>query len=104
MFTFFKKLGIARKPDDVTSLKALGAIVVDVRTKKEYAGGHIKGSLNIPVDELSVNLYQLPNHDVPIITCCASGMRSKAAQNFLKKKGYKYVYNGGSWYNLEDKL
>jgi phage shock protein E len=104
MFTFLKKLGIARKPDDVTSLKAQGAIVVDVRTKKEYATGHIKGSLNIPVDELSVNLYQLPNHDVPVITCCASGMRSEAAQNFLKRNGYKSVYNGGSWEKLQHKL
>lgn len=37
---------------DYADLVKQGAVIVDVRSKSEYAGGHIKGSLNIPVDQL----------------------------------------------------
>jgi rhodanese-related sulfurtransferase len=81
-----------------------GAIILDVRTKVEYATGHIKGSINISVDQLSANLHRLPNKDVPIITCCASGMRSASAKSSLKANGYAQVYNGGSWGSLRSKI
>jgi len=35
-----------------------------------------------------------------IVTCCASGMRSRSAKAILLSNGYKHVYNGGSWHNL----
>ena len=81
-----------------------GAVILDVRSKGEYAGGHIKGSINIPVDQLSGNLHQLKDKTKPIITCCASGMRSASAKNSLKSLGYTQVYNGGSWGSLNYKL
>jgi rhodanese-related sulfurtransferase len=77
-----------------------GGIVIDVRTRGEYAGGHVKGSLNIPLDQLSSNLNKLKNKDQPIITCCASGMRSASAKGYLKSQGYTNVHNGGSWFSL----
>ena len=40
----------------------------------------------------------------PIITCCASGMRSAAAKNILKSNGYQTVYNGGSWASLKHQI
>ena len=81
-----------------------GAIILDVRSKGEYAGGHIKGSVNIAVDQLSGNLGRFKNKEQAIITCCASGMRSAAAKNILKSNGFANVYNGGSWYSLQQKI
>ena len=76
-----------------------GAIILDVRTKGEYQSGHVKNSLNIPVDKLQQNLKKL-NKDKPIITCCASGARSASARKILLSNGFEQVYNGGSWYSL----
>lgn len=77
-----------------------GAIILDVRTKGEYTGGHVKGSINIPLDQLGGQLAKLKNKDQAIITCCASGMRSASAKGILKRAGYQQVHNGGSWFNL----
>lgn len=81
-----------------------GAIILDVRSKGEYAGGHIKGSLNIPVDTLSNALSKLKDKNQPIITCCASGMRSASAKSILKSNGFAKVYNGGGWSSLQNKI
>ncbi len=89
---------------DYSELVKKGAVVLDVRTKGEYAGGHIRGSVNIPVDQLSNNTSRLADKNKAIITCCASGMRSGTAKNILKSKGYTQVYNGGSWLSLQNKI
>ena len=81
-----------------------GATIVDVRSKGEFAGGHIKGSINISVDTLSNNLAKLKDKNKPIITCCASGMRSASAKSILKSKGYTNVHNGGGWSSLQNKI
>ncbi len=81
-----------------------GAIILDVRSKGEYAGGHIKNSLNISVDQLGKNLDRLKDKNKTIITCCASGMRSASAKSILKSKGFTSVYNGGSWMSLQNKI
>lgn len=89
---------------DYAHLVKNGAIILDVRSKGEYAGGHIKGSINIPVDQLRNNLGKLKDKNKPIITCCASGMRSASAKGVLKSGGYVEVYNGGAWSSLQNKL
>ncbi|MCX7744898.1 MAG: rhodanese-like domain-containing protein [Flavobacteriales bacterium] len=76
-----------------------GAIILDVRTKAEYQMGHVKGSINIPLDQLTSNLNKLDKNK-PIITCCASGMRSGSAKGVLQNRGFTQVYNGGSWQNV----
>jgi len=81
-----------------------GAIIVDVRSKAEFATGHIKGSINIPVDQLRNNLNKLKDKNRVIITCCASGLRSASAKTLLKANGYINVYNGGGWSSLQGKL
>lgn len=87
---------------DLKQLVQAGAIIVDVRTKGEFSGGHIKGSVNIPLQSLESNLGKLKKEKV-IITCCASGMRSGSAKSLLKAKGYT-VHNGGGWMSLQNKL
>ncbi len=81
-----------------------GAIILDVRSKGEYGGGHIKGSINISVDQLSSSLSKLKDKNKAIITCCASGMRSASAKSILKSNGYKHVHNGGAWNSLQNKI
>jgi rhodanese-related sulfurtransferase len=94
--------GFGKKVDYAAMVKN-GAVIIDVRTKGEYNSGHIKGSLNIPLDTLTAHLDKI-NKNNPIITCCQSGMRSAAAKNILKSKGFNEVYNGGGWASLQRKL
>ncbi len=103
MFDTIKNLFGLDKTDYLELVKN-GAIIVDVRSKSEFAGGHIKNSINIPVDQLSQNLSRLKDKNKPVITCCASGMRSASAQNILKQEGYTQVYNGGGWMSLNNKI
>ena len=86
-----------------SELIANGAVIVDVRSKAEYSGGHIKGSINIPLPSLQSNIGRLKK-DKPVITCCASGMRSASAKGILKSKGFTEVYNGGGWMSLQGKV
>lgn len=81
-----------------------GAIIVDVRSNAEFANGHIKNAVNIPVDSLSNNLQKLPSKNKTIITCCASGMRSSVAKGILSSNGYTNVFNGGGWISLNNKI
>jgi rhodanese-related sulfurtransferase len=85
---------------DLTELIEQGAVILDVRSKSEYAGGHVKGSINIPLDQLEQNLNKLPKGK-PIITCCMSGGRSGAALGPLKANGYE-AYNGGPWTSVDN--
>lgn len=89
---------------DYAQLVKNGALILDVRTKGEYASGHIKGSINISVDQLATNINRLPGKDKAIITCCASGMRSASAKSILQSNGFSNVHNGGSWASLQHKL
>ena len=96
-------LGIKPAPNYNELLKE-GGIIVDVRTKAEFAGGHIKGSKNIPLQTLTANLNKLKDKDKPVITCCASGMRSASAKSVLKSNGFSNVHNGGNWSRLNSQI
>ena len=103
MLGFIKKL-LGIKTINFSELKKNGAIIIDVRTKGEFAGGHIKGSLNIPLNTINQNLKLLKDKNQPIITCCASGARSASAKSILSNNGYSQVYNGGGWMSLNNKI
>lgn len=103
MFQSIKNFLTGAPQEDFAALVKQGAVILDVRTKGEYASGHITGSVNIPLDQLSGQLSKL-RKDKAIITCCASGMRSASAKSILKSAGYTQVYNGGGWGSLQMKL
>lgn len=69
-------------------------IVLDVRTKEEYASGHVVDSLNIPVDEIDSNINI--DKSKTILVYCRSGVRSKKATDTLVDLGYK-VYDMGAF-------
>ena len=100
MIATIKKLrGIGPKVDLGEGI-ARGGVIIDVRTTGEYAGGSVKGSMNIPLSVLPTQLKKLKK-DKPVITCCASGMRSSSAKSILLSNGFTEVHNGGSWFNLK---
>lgn len=103
MINFFRNIFNLTAPTDYKTLVKNGAQIIDVRTSGEYASGHIQGSINIPLNELDIQHKKIKN-EVPLVTCCASGMRSASAKNILKQLGYKNVYNGGGWVSLNRKL
>ena len=94
--------GLGPKPDYAGLVKE-GAIILDVRSKGEYSGGHIKGSINISVDTLKNNLNKIKDKNKPIITCCRSGNRSDMAKSILISAGIE-CYNGGAWNALNHKI
>jgi phage shock protein E len=96
---FLKKLFGGGSSLDVKALMERGAIVIDVRTPGEFASGHVKGSLNIPVDTIGGQIARVKAMNKPIITVCRSGARSAAAESMLKQAGIE-VYNGGPWDSL----
>lgn len=71
-------------------------IIIDVRTKEEFAQGHAIGSVNIPLNELEAHSSTLSKDD-PIILVCESGGRAAVAQMMLKRLGFTDVTSGGSW-------
>lgn len=101
MLSILKKI-FGRKSVDYKELVARGAQIVDVRTKAEFAGGHIKKSKNIPLQELKSQINTL-DKSKPVVTCCASGIRSASAKEILQNNGFE-VYNGGGWSSLQNKL
>jgi rhodanese-related sulfurtransferase len=79
----------------VEELKKLMAdqqvVVVDVRTADAYNIGHIKGSINLPLDKIQAGDYKDLPRDKRIITYCSCGAEqsSATATSLLEKAGYK---------------
>jgi rhodanese-related sulfurtransferase len=66
------------------------AVVVDVCSPEEFAGGHVTGARNVPLGDLEAKLPQVAkNKSVPLLLVCASGMRSKRAVAIAQKLGYE---------------
>jgi len=104
MLAVIKKMFGIKPKADFAELVKEGAIILDVRTKGEYGTGHIRGSVNIPVEQLHKNLHKFKDKKRPIITCCQSGMRSSSAKGILTSNGFTNVHNGGRWQSLNYKL
>lgn len=70
-------------------------LVVDVRTREEFAGGAYPQAINIPLDEIGNRSNELGAKDRQIILYCASGGRSSYAMNILSSIGFTNLENGG---------
>jgi len=75
--------------------KTKGSILLDVRTAEEYRGGHIEGSVNIPLDKINLIENTIKDKSTPIYVHCLSGARSGQAVSYLKRIGYTNVTNIG---------
>ena len=101
MLSIFKNLFKSTNVDLAQLIKD-GAVIIDVRSKAEYATGHVKGSINIPLEQIGSNTDKLKSHN-HIITCCRSGNRSGMAKSILERNGIE-CYNGGAWNVLEKNI
>ncbi len=80
-----------------------GAVILDVRTQREWAAGHIENAVHIPLNELNNRFDEIKKLNKPVIACCASGIRSAKAAKFLTLKNMDAI-NGGGWVNVKSKL
>lgn len=80
-------------------IKEKKGTIVDVRSHEEFMGGHVAGSINIPLQTITDRMEELKDLTMPLILCCASGNRSGQAQHYLSQHGLD-CYNGGSWLDV----
>ncbi|MBL7892066.1 MAG: rhodanese-like domain-containing protein [Bacteroidia bacterium] len=73
--------------------------IIDVRSPEEFRGGNVKGSINIPLQQVPQRMEELKRMKAPLVLCCASGNRSGQAHAFLVQQGIE-CYNGGSWMDV----
>ncbi len=74
-------------------------LIVDVRTTEEFAQGHYKSSINIPLNLIMDHISDFKLAGRPIVLVCRSGMRSSNAVKMLQSNGISAI-NGGPWDSL----
>ena len=84
---------------DVDRIKDDGVVLLDVRTKEEHEARSIKGSLNIPIEELRDRMEEIPKNK-SIYAYCEVGYRSYLAARILLQHGFKEVYDLTGGYKL----
>ncbi|MBI3199925.1 MAG: rhodanese-like domain-containing protein [Myxococcales bacterium] len=92
---------LRRRFGDVSAVEARtlvegGALLLDVRTPAEFASGHLPGAVSIPLAELEGRVAELGPKDRPVVTYCASGVRSAVASRLLAGAGFGKVKNLGA--------
>jgi phage shock protein E len=84
--------------------KTKGSLLLDVRTAEEYHGGHIEGSINIPLDRINSIGNIVKDKSTPLYVHCLSGGRSGQAVSYLKRIGYTNATNIGGIGNYRGKV
>jgi len=80
----------------IKEMIAKGAAIIDVRSPGEFQGGHVAGSINIPLQVIENRVAEIKEMGKPVVLCCASGNRSGQATYILQAQGVE-CENGGSW-------
>ena len=95
-FRWFTSGGDRQPAESVAAAIAGGAQVVDVRTAREYAGGHVAGALHADLlaGDLERRVAELDRAE-PVYLYCASGHRSGRAAAVLEGLGFERVVNAG---------
>lgn len=86
------------KAEQAHEFLAKGAVVIDVRSKREFAARSIGGVINIPLPELQARISKaVPDKNQIVLLYCRSGSRSAHGTRLLKQVGYEQTYNLGSF-------
>ena len=94
--SIFSQLFANTENSHLQTLVSKGAFLVDVRTSAEFGEGHVKGSVNIPLDSIPFQLEKFKDKK-NVIVFCRSGNRSGQAKFILEQNGITNVTNGGTW-------
>ncbi len=79
-----------------------GVLLIDVRTKEEFAEGHIDGALNIPWEETGHLITAIgTDKQRPVVVYCRSGNRSGKAKIVLETNGYTNIFNATGYEALK---
>ncbi|TZF98551.1 rhodanese-like domain-containing protein (plasmid) [Chryseobacterium panacisoli] len=100
VYIVYKIYRLQTLDNGLPELMKKGAVILDVRTEKEYKTGHIEGSINISLGTIRERYIEL-DPEKTYITVCSHGLRSVKAENILKERGFKHIYNGGAWSDLQ---
>jgi rhodanese-related sulfurtransferase len=100
VYVVYKIYRLQTLDNGLSELIKKGAVILDVRTEKEYETGHIEGAVNISLGTIRERYVEL-DPEKTYITVCSHGLRSVKAENILKEKGFKHIYNGGAWSDLQ---
>jgi rhodanese-related sulfurtransferase len=103
MFGIFKNIFSKKITIQMEKSIKEGAFLVDVRTPSEFTEGHVKGSINIPLDQVANQLDKFKEKE-QIIVFCRSGNRSGQAKMILEQNGFKNVINGGTWQDVKEAI
>jgi len=83
-------------PAQAAELVRGGALLLDVRSTGEFAGGHLPNAKNVPVQELERRCDDVCHKQRPIVVYCQSGMRSATAARILRSHGFSDVHDLGA--------
>lgn len=103
MLGILKNMFSNKTDDHLAQIVNGDAFLVDVRSVGEFSQGHVKGSVNIPLDQIP-NLLSKFKAKKNIVVFCRSGMRSSQAKSILENNGFTNVINGGTWHNIDSLL
>ncbi len=97
LFGFLGRLGIKQiTPRDLDQKK--GMVLLDIRSDKEYAQGHIPGAVHVPLADIGGKVKKLKK-DKEVVVYCRTGNQSIWAIKRLMGMGYKNLYNLKGGYN-----
>lgn len=95
LFSLFGSVGPKGPELLAEARKRSGSLIVDVREEDEFAAGHIKDAINVPLSGFEQIFTVAPLKATPLYLYCASGARSGRAASFLTGAGYTDVHNMG---------
>lgn len=99
MFEILKNMFSNKRNNNLSEIVNDGAFLVDVRSSLEFSSGKVKGSVNIPVDQIQNQLAKFKSKKNTVVFC-RSGARSSQAKAILERNGITNVTNGGTWKNV----
>lgn len=101
-FIAWKLVSMRRSPAQMAEIQGAidaGAILIDVRSPAEFAGGHLPGARNVPVSNIGSIIPELQKAGKPVVVYCASGTRAGMALRALKAAGIGPLHNLGTFGN-----